>query len=188
MKKRVSRAATVFVVMALGIFGFQVPAWAVGVEMSGPYGTSGYYAIDYVRNALVITVRSGDLPPGKCATAYLDIDRVYGVGKPRGHYDPRIARTCKPYDSRTSSWQYEGDTYGIEFEKTENSGAVQKAAVCYGDLNTHGTCTVKVGSIDLIRQINPVSDSNNMCARWFSESRDGTQFYFGGGQSWECGS
>jgi hypothetical protein len=169
--------ATAFVVVTGGVLGLQAPAWAVGVEMDGPSGTSGYYVVDYAQDAIVILVRSGYLPPGICATAYLDISRVAGVGQSGTHYDARAARTCKSNDSKTSSWQYEGGTYGIQID------GVNKAAVCYGANHSTGDCQNKVG---LVATVNPVSTDANKCTRWWYETAGDLQLYYGAGAVNSC--
>jgi hypothetical protein len=178
IKRITSTVAAALLVVAAAVFGLQSPALAVGVEMDGPNGSSGYYVVDYAQDAIVILVRSGNLAPGECATAYLDIARAYGVGKPGGHYDARGSRTCKPNSSRTSSWQYEGATYGIQIT------SIQKAGVCSGDWrNVTSACQNKVGSVS---SIGPVSDSNNMCTRFWTENSTGSKFYFGAGDPGDC--
>ena len=179
MKKILMRIGAVLATLTLGVVGFQAPAWAVGVDMAGPSGTgaSGYYVVDYAQDAIVIRVTAGYLPTGHCATAYLDIGRQADVGQSGTHYDARAARVCQSYDSITSSWQYEGDTYGIQIT------GVQKAAVCVGANHSTGTCQNKVGSV---ATVNPVSTDANKCTRWWYKTSTGAGWYFGAGAVNSC--
>lgn len=180
-----NRVAAWFVslLMVVGgaIVGLQSPAFAVGVTMAAPTAApgspTGYYAVDYAEDKIVVTINSEYLPSGYCMTAYLDIRRATGVGQEGDHYDARAARVCQPYSSRTSSWSYEGANYGIEIV------AVNKAGVCYGPINQMGTCQNKVGSV---ASIDPNFDSNAMCTRSWTKNAWGDNFYFSGGNSADC--
>jgi hypothetical protein len=156
-----------------------IQASAASGTHNAPNGRgSGYYHVDYTNNNLALSATALTLQAGYCVTTYLDIVRQPNV--PAGsdtHYDIRAARTCQSNTARSSSMQYEGSTYGI------NITGINRLAVCYGPINTIGTCNYIIGDLT---GVDEDFNTHNMCSRAWTKASNGDIFYFGAGDPTDC--
>ena len=116
------------------------PAWAgSGYIYGGPSANSyGYYVFDYAvpigsgQDYLRLLSQPQAMASGKCFDMILDWS--YG-----GHFDPRLARSCKSVTQRDSAVSHE----------SYNVSAPQRLGTCYGtNQATNGAgsvCTFTIG-------------------------------------------
>jgi hypothetical protein len=179
-----AKVMAVLAVSALAVFGLQAPALAASGTIYPPAGIggSGYWTVDYTADKFALSVTPGNLAAGWCLTTYLDLSRVTDSGGDGTHYDINAARSCQAGGGRSSSWQYDGDTYGI------NINTINKLSICYAPLNvtpTAANCNHIIGSLS---GVDHSFNSNKTCSRAWTKAANGDNFYFSGGSRTECGS
>lgn len=176
-----------FAVVVAAILGFAsafvstTPAQAAisGYIYGGPANAYGFYDYSWTvpyppgSDWLRIVSQSTTLAAGKCYDMIFDWSRA-------GHYDARLARSCKAYTPRNSQ---------VSHESPHNLGPAQRLGICYGtnqDTNGAGSvCNFTVGGPSgVVTRVGP----NEYCVRAWSMKPDGTYQFFGGGNPIQCGS
>lgn len=149
------------------------PAWAAGYIYHAPGGSYGFYDFSVSADWLHLTDYPQDMTANWCYDTILDWYRG------PGHFDSRLARSCKDWTTRTTGQNYESSAVDLV--------NVQKLGVCYGP-NQHtnqspGGCTNQIGSVT---SVNTFVGASNYCVRAWSMTTSGTNQYFSGGVTTSC--
>ncbi len=150
-----------------------VPAQAVvptgtwtGHAPTEPSGAYGYADWNGSTNGVLLTAAGGALGLGKCETTYFD----WNV--PSGHYDARASRDCRASATASRTWTDASAVTGM-----------QKLGVCYGDVNTLGSCQEHPSRDVSVSTIPPSFTSGNCSVSWFVRYSTGATSYYGGGSA-----
>jgi hypothetical protein len=136
----------------------------------GPPNSWGFAEWFDTSNGVRLIAQPTTIVSGYCLDSWFDWGTEGGVG---GHYDARVARSCRALYQRDSGWNYEAH---------DVKGANKRAA-CYGPWNaTLGNCAVGAGSLDYI------DDLPNTCTRSWWLTQGGSYLYDGGGNPRSCSS
>jgi hypothetical protein len=160
----------------LTVFAGSSPALAAsgsGYIYHAPGTSYGYYSYNNV-NTVLTTMRvlsnPATLASGKCLDIWLDHHNSTG-----GHYDSRVARSCRTLTQRDSG-------------STAEPGALNglnRLGVCYGNNNATNSpisnCAQTIGSLSGV----PVSLPNK-CSRSWIVSSGVTVTYNSGGNVYSC--
>lgn len=149
------------------------PAWASGYIYYGPSGSYGMYDFSIVDDNLRLYAQPTNMASGKCYDEILDWDRG------GGHYDARLARSCKSLTAR--------DTQVSNESSQVNLVSVQKLGVCYGTNQATNVPTSNCQStIGGMSGINTKVGTGNLCVRAWSMTPAGSLQFYSGGIPWEC--
>ena len=175
---RAAGAAAVAMVLTLAVPG---AAWAYvpsgnRTEYKGPNNSHGYQewtgntgAVQWLRS-----VPGSPLASGHCVDSWFD----WEVGEEgTGHFDPRVARSCRPGYLRQAT-----------FDDGAAKPGMRKAATCYGPnnntTNPASKCAMASGSTGDFHTTR--DDLPNTCARGWVLTANGTATYYSGGTSTDC--
>jgi hypothetical protein len=139
----------------------------VGGSSSGRFGSYNQAdSSDYLK----LTAQASTLASGRCIDMWYDWDRE-GVG----HFDARVARSCRAGYLRDS-----GNTY-----ESTNVYGWNKLGACYGpnDATTSGTCNTLEGNLG-----DTLPNIPNACTRAWELTSGGSYLYHAGGSSTSCSS
>lgn len=174
-KRLLATSATVLAGLLSVLIG-STPALAAsgsGYLYHSPGSSYGYYSYNNVNTALTtmrVLSNPATLASGKCLDIWLDHHKSNG-----GHYDSRVARSCRSLTQRDSG-------------STSESGALNglnKLGVCYGNNNATNVptsnCTMTIGSISGVSTSLP-----STCTRSWIMSAGGTASYSSGGDIYSC--
>ena len=174
-----SMCISLFMSLALVAFSPTVASAATGSGQSylykGPSGSWGYAEWYGSSNGLRLIANPSSMATGYCLDAWFDWNR-----EGTGHFDARVARSCRGLYQRDS---------GFNYESTDVAG-MQKWAVCYG-LNNQTTsptsnCNQHPEHTSDISGVNP--NLPNSCTRSWRLTSSGSYLYDGGGSSTSCSS
>ena len=169
------RGVTALVALMLGVAAALVgasPAWAAGYIYHPPGGSYGWYNFSIVTDWLHLQAQPQDLTSGKCYDIIFDWQRG-------GHFDARLARSCKDWTIRNTQVSNENDNVDLV--------NVQKLGVCYGTNQATNVptsnCTATIGGMSGIdTNVGPTK----FCVRAWSMKPDGTLQFFNGGDPTDC--
>ncbi|MDG4752638.1 hypothetical protein O7630_16975 [Micromonospora sp. WMMD718] len=167
MRRRLATAAAIVLGSAACLVATPAQA-SSGTLYVGPSPSYGFYNQNDSSDLLrVLANPTGAVPSGKC------LDMWYDWSREGGHFDARMARSCRPASQRDS-----GNTY-----ESTNVFGFNKLFSCYGNNNatTSGTCEIAIGlPADVIVSI------PNKCTRSWWLTSTGSYLYDGGGSVTSC--
>lgn len=144
-----------------------------GYIYRAPGSSYGYYQYNNVSTVLTtmrILSNPATLASGYCYDMWLDHTNSTG-----GHYDGRVARSCRSLTQRDSGSTNEGGALN----------GLNKLGVCYGPNNSTNNptsnCKMNVGSMAAVNTALP-----NACARSWIVSASGVATYSSGGNVYSC--
>jgi hypothetical protein len=144
---------------------------ASGYLNIGPSGSWGFAEWYTSSNNLRLIAQPTSVASGYCLDSWFDWGTEGGVG---GHYDARVARSCRGGYQRDS---------GLNTE-AHNVTGVNRRAACYGPNNaTTGNCRIGTGNVADVQPNLP-----NTCTRSWRLTSGGSYFIDSGGNPRACGS
>lgn len=171
-RRGLAALAALMLGVVTALFGAS-PAQAAGYIYHGPGGSYGVYDFSVADDWMHLQSHPQDMTTGNCW------DTIFDWYRGPGHYDARLARSCKDWTARNTQRSNESSAINLV--------NVQRLGVCYGPNqytnSSSAYCTNRIGTVI---GVNVTVGPNNLCTRAWSMTPTGTLQFFGAGIPWEC--